>query len=238
MCTDHYNLKYLLDQRLSTIPQHAWVSKLFGFQFSVEFKPGRLNVVAGALSRRDEEHPSVHALSSPDFEFYEQFHQEAASLPKIVAAREEILANRATKEWRLIDDMVVYAGRLLLPETSSFWTQALEHAHGMGHEGVQKTLQRLCASFFTPRDTTLVREYIWGVLCLPAQQNGELAPSRPPPPAGRPKLDLDGHRHGLRGRLSQGRWQVRHPHRRRSAIQVHTHRAARTPIFGYLRCQV
>jgi hypothetical protein len=96
MCTDHYNLKYLLDQRLSTIPQHAWVSKLFGFQFSVEFKPGRLNMVAGALSRRDEEHPSVHALSSPDFEFYEQFHQEAASLPKIVAAREEILANRAT----------------------------------------------------------------------------------------------------------------------------------------------
>jgi hypothetical protein len=27
--TDHFNLKYLLDQRLSTIPQHAWVSKLF-----------------------------------------------------------------------------------------------------------------------------------------------------------------------------------------------------------------
>jgi hypothetical protein len=27
--TDHFNLKYLLDQRLSTIPQHAWLSKLF-----------------------------------------------------------------------------------------------------------------------------------------------------------------------------------------------------------------
>jgi hypothetical protein len=23
------------------IPQHSWVSKLFGFQFMVEFKPGR-----------------------------------------------------------------------------------------------------------------------------------------------------------------------------------------------------
>jgi hypothetical protein len=39
--TDHYSLKYLLDQRLSTISQHAWVSKLFGYQFTVEFKPGR-----------------------------------------------------------------------------------------------------------------------------------------------------------------------------------------------------
>jgi hypothetical protein len=32
---------YLLDQRVSTIPQHAWMSKLFVYQFSVEFKPGR-----------------------------------------------------------------------------------------------------------------------------------------------------------------------------------------------------
>jgi hypothetical protein len=34
--TDHYNLKYLLDQRLATIPQHHWVGKLLGFDFSVE----------------------------------------------------------------------------------------------------------------------------------------------------------------------------------------------------------
>jgi hypothetical protein len=38
--TDHYSLNFLLDQCLSTIPQHAWVSKLFGYQFIVEFKPG------------------------------------------------------------------------------------------------------------------------------------------------------------------------------------------------------
>jgi hypothetical protein len=30
--TDHFSLKYLLDQRLSTILQHHWVSKLFGYQ--------------------------------------------------------------------------------------------------------------------------------------------------------------------------------------------------------------
>jgi hypothetical protein len=37
--TDHYSLKYLLDQRLSTIPQHHWVSKLLGYDFIVEFHP-------------------------------------------------------------------------------------------------------------------------------------------------------------------------------------------------------
>jgi hypothetical protein len=32
---DHYNLKYLLDQRLATILQHQWVSKMMGFDFWV-----------------------------------------------------------------------------------------------------------------------------------------------------------------------------------------------------------
>ena len=35
--TDHYSLKFLLDQRLSTVPQHQWISKLFGFDFTVEY---------------------------------------------------------------------------------------------------------------------------------------------------------------------------------------------------------
>lgn len=37
--TDHYSLKYILDQRLSTIPQHTWVSKLFGYDLTVEYRP-------------------------------------------------------------------------------------------------------------------------------------------------------------------------------------------------------
>jgi hypothetical protein len=53
--TDHFSLKYLLDQRLSTVPQHQWISKLFGFDFTVEYRPGRPNTVADALSRRDAE---------------------------------------------------------------------------------------------------------------------------------------------------------------------------------------
>jgi hypothetical protein len=48
--TDHYALKFLLNQRLSMIPQHRWVSKLFGYDFSIKFNPGKTNMVADALS--------------------------------------------------------------------------------------------------------------------------------------------------------------------------------------------
>ena len=46
--TDHYSLKFLLDQRPSTVMQHQWISKLFGFDFTVEYRPGRLNTVGDA----------------------------------------------------------------------------------------------------------------------------------------------------------------------------------------------
>jgi hypothetical protein len=35
--TDHFSLKFLLDQHLATIPQHQWASKLIGFDFRIEF---------------------------------------------------------------------------------------------------------------------------------------------------------------------------------------------------------
>jgi hypothetical protein len=40
------------------------------------------------------------------------------------------------------------------------WPLVLEHAHDMGHEGMQKTLHRLSATFFTSGDNFLVRDFI------------------------------------------------------------------------------
>ena len=74
--TDHHALKFMLDQRLSTIPQHQWVSKLFGYDFSVEFHPGHLNTVTDVLSRRGEEDASLSALSRLSFKLYDDLRRE------------------------------------------------------------------------------------------------------------------------------------------------------------------
>jgi hypothetical protein len=75
--TDHYSLKFLLDQRLSTIPQHRWISKLMGFDFVVEYKPGSTNTVADALSRRDTDAAEAMALSSPTFDLWNELRLQA-----------------------------------------------------------------------------------------------------------------------------------------------------------------
>jgi hypothetical protein len=86
--TDHYALKFLLDQRLSTIPQHTWVSKLLGYNFVVEFNPGRMNTVANALSRCKEDQANVLLLSTPTFQFFEDFRKEADSHPDVIKIKQ------------------------------------------------------------------------------------------------------------------------------------------------------
>nr|GEZ79066.1 hypothetical protein [Tanacetum cinerariifolium] len=49
---DHYNLKYLLDQRITTPAQMKALPKLKGFDYEVKYKKGVDNVAADALSRR------------------------------------------------------------------------------------------------------------------------------------------------------------------------------------------
>nr|GEX43424.1 hypothetical protein [Tanacetum cinerariifolium] len=49
--TDHFSLKYLLDQRLITPFQSKWFPKLLGFDYEISYKKGSENIVADALSR-------------------------------------------------------------------------------------------------------------------------------------------------------------------------------------------
>jgi hypothetical protein len=53
--TDHDSLKYFLEQRLSPEEQKKWVTKMLGYDFEIIYKIAKKNVVADALSRKDED---------------------------------------------------------------------------------------------------------------------------------------------------------------------------------------
>jgi len=99
--TDHRSLRFLLDQRLTTIPQHQWASKLLGFDFVMEYKPGAMNVVADALSRRDEGQGELLALSAPQFSLFDDIRQEINGDSALSQLRDAIrgVPNRCLGLW-------------------------------------------------------------------------------------------------------------------------------------------
>jgi RNase H-like domain found in reverse transcriptase len=52
--TDQINLKHLLEQEIYTTLQHRGLSKLLGFDYTIEYKKDIDNKVADAFSRTDE----------------------------------------------------------------------------------------------------------------------------------------------------------------------------------------
>ena len=108
---DHYALKFLLDQRLSIVPQHQWVSKLFGFDFTIEYRSGTLNVVADALSRRGMDDLVLHAITEPSFQLFDDLRRELQLDDDLRALRDSIVAKRG-EPWRLADGLIMRGARV------------------------------------------------------------------------------------------------------------------------------
>lgn len=49
--TDQKSLQFLNDQRLFTEEQFKWASKLIGFDFEIQYRPGKENTAVDVLSR-------------------------------------------------------------------------------------------------------------------------------------------------------------------------------------------
>jgi len=116
------------------IPQHTWVTKLFGYDLTVEYHSGKLNTVADALSRRNSDMPAVRAVSAPTFALYDDLREEHLSDPQAQELRVQLAAGIAPNGWTLVDDMLLLRGCLFVPDASLLWLCLLQEGHG-SHEG-------------------------------------------------------------------------------------------------------
>jgi hypothetical protein len=158
-----------LDQRLSTIPQHTWVSKLFGYDLTVEYRPGKLNGAADALSRREEPMGTVHSISLPIFSLFDNLRDEAATNSQVQAIRAQLEAGTAKADWTEVDGLLLFKGKIFVPDASTLWPLLLADAHDGAHEGVEKTVHRWRATFYNAHALQRIREYVKG--CSVCQRN-------------------------------------------------------------------
>lgn len=88
---DHASLRHLTDQVLQTPEQEACLPKLMGYRFSIEYRPGKTNAAADALSR-----VSLMALSSTSHTFMDTLYDTLHSSPLIQKLHDQIITNPAS----------------------------------------------------------------------------------------------------------------------------------------------
>ncbi|GKB64233.1 glycoside hydrolase, catalytic domain-containing protein [Tanacetum coccineum] len=143
--TDHYSLKYLLDQRITTSTQMKWLPKLMGYDYEVVYKQGKDNAVVDALSRK-EDVGALFTLSTTSVrerkKHYVLHNNQLLRKEKLVAGNDEALRK----------DLLSY-----------FHDGAIE-----GHSRVKATTHKLCSVFYWKGLRKQVKQ--WVKECLVCQR--------------------------------------------------------------------
>nr|GEW53119.1 putative reverse transcriptase domain-containing protein [Tanacetum cinerariifolium] len=71
--TDHKSLQYILDKKELNMRQRRWIELLIDYDYEIRYHPGKANMVADALSRKEREPIRVRALVMP---VYPSLHQQ------------------------------------------------------------------------------------------------------------------------------------------------------------------
>jgi hypothetical protein len=143
----------------------------------VEYRSGATNVVADALSHRDNEEGEVMAISAPRFDFIESLRHAQATNPALVAIHDEVWEGTRTALWVLVDGMVAFEGRLYIPPVSPLLQKILVAVHNDGHEGIHRILHRLWRDFHFPNMRCLVQDFMKACVTCHQYKSDHLRPA-------------------------------------------------------------
>lgn len=129
--TDHFSLKYLLDQRITTPTQMKWLPKLMGYDYEIMYKKGSENVVVDALSRvrsgAELLQISVNTWSSV---LYEEIKQAWTSDPELQALILQLQADTSSaKHYLWTNDQLLRKGKLVIGSDEELRKKILAYFH-------------------------------------------------------------------------------------------------------------
>ncbi|KAL9450635.1 hypothetical protein AB3S75_012375 [Citrus x aurantiifolia] len=187
--TDHKSIKELFHQVIQTPEQQAYVRKLLGFHFRIEYKPGSSNKVADALSRvhPDQFSDSINSqaelfsiISKPTVDILTTLHEDNSSLPDLLLLHNKFATGELSSAFSVREGLLLYNHRYYVSPHSKLKSTLLKEFHDSpmaGHAGVKRTLVQLSSTFFWPKMRFDVENYI--AACLTCQQikNSTQAPA-------------------------------------------------------------
>ncbi|KAJ9542106.1 hypothetical protein OSB04_028612 [Centaurea solstitialis] len=162
--TDQRSLKYLMEQREVGMEYQKWLSKILGYDFEIQYKPGAANRVADALSREFSVGKEFGAMVSSWNIAMEDLEKEITADSFIQRLKQDIeVEAKEHVGYTVTQGRLMYKDRLVIPHNSSFIPKLLQEYHDSasgGHSGEFKTYQRLASEWFWVGMRRAVHEYV------------------------------------------------------------------------------
>lgn len=164
--TDQKSLKALTDQNIQTPEQQKWLHKFLGFDFSIEYKPGKDNTAADALSR------SFFALSGPINPLLPLITVAVNEDPHFSTIKQQCMQGTYTEPFFHVQQGILFwKNRVMVPPRPHLIQAILEEFHSSmlgGHAGIARTKARITSQFTWPSMTKDIRRFV--SQCLVCQQ--------------------------------------------------------------------
>ncbi|KFK23991.1 hypothetical protein AALP_AAs48021U000700 [Arabis alpina] len=160
--TDQKSLKFLLEQREVNMEYHKWLTKILGFDFDIQYKPGMENKAADALSR--VEGPQLFALSMPIAIQLSEIESEVDKDEELSKLKLSVRDSPAKHpDYSVVQGRLLRKGRMVLPQNSKLISLILKEFHDGkmgGHGGVVKTQKGISAVFYWDKMMSEIKSYV------------------------------------------------------------------------------
>ena len=141
-------MKFLTDQRLLGEDQFRWTSKLIGFNFEIQYRPGLENKTANALSRQMM-YKAISVVQTSMWDTIDSEVQADASLLQVIHSLQK--GKGDFPGFSLHQGRLFYQDRVVLPRTSSHIPILLNQFHNTatrGHSRFIRTYKKVAATFY------------------------------------------------------------------------------------------
>jgi hypothetical protein len=165
--TDHQALQYFMQKQRLNPQQAQWNEFLSSFRFLITFQPRKLNTLADALSRPEDlegtdnhriqlmlkpDHldPRILAAVTPSPMSIVDWVSEANRLHDSLQPEQE-LARVGSDQWELRDGLLLFQGRLVVPDEGDLRARLLDEIHrppSSAHPGKAKMKRLVRARYY------------------------------------------------------------------------------------------
>ncbi|MCH81746.1 Ty-3/gypsy retroelement polyprotein [Trifolium medium] len=162
--TDQRSIKHMLDQKLNTPFQQAWVAKLMGYDFEIQYKEGASNIAADALSRKEGAELISLILNSQSpnlFDTIKSVWQSDPFLSKLCSELQQNPTSHPKFTW--IRNELRRKGKLVIGSDPTLKAAIFHWLHDSalgGHSGRDVTAARIKSLFFWKGMAKEIQSYV------------------------------------------------------------------------------